>query len=666
MPVPAARLLLLFLWLSLTGWGHRVHAQTPATDSLRRVLARTPADSARVLLLLELARTYRASQPDSTMYLAQEAWQLARQLNFDRGRGRAQGMIGMVLRERGDLPKAYANQLIALQISRQSHDAEGEAYNLNCLGNISLDLRQYPQAIGYYRASEALYRRLHRLPWVAGALTNLGNCYEKLNQLDSALALQQRAEMLLARNLRPRLSVVALALRNMGMVQARLGHYPEAFAYYRRALRETQTTNDLRNRAMAHYQMALLFEQLHQADSSLLHARAALRNAQAVSYRLTVMGAGALLARLYQARQRPDSAFHYQSLAGVARDSLFGPEKFQQLELLAFSEQQQQLRQRAAQEQQTASYQRAALLALLGVLLTVALVLGWANRRQRRANRLLNERNAQIEAQRNALDEALTEVRAIQAQLVAAEKWAFVGELSAGIANELQNPLAFMRKFADVSAGLLDGEAAAHPAGLEQQILDGLKQNLREISEHGQRASAIIADMLAHARPGPRQPVPTDLNALVAENLRLAYQGAPGQDLTPAVELETHFDPAVGSVAAVPQELGRALLNLFANAFYAVRQHQQASGPGFQPQVSVQTRRMGDWVEVEVCDNGFGIPANVAERVFQPFFTTKPAGDGTGLGLSLAYDIITKGHQGTLTVETQEGKFTRFTVRLPA
>ncbi|MBH8571410.1 tetratricopeptide repeat protein [Microvirga sp. STS02] len=665
MPAPAARLLLLFLWLSLTGWGPCARAQTPATDSLRRILAHTPADSTRVLLLLELGRTYRASRPDSTMYLAQEAWQLARRLNFEKGRGRAQGMIGMVLRERGDLPKAYANQLIAIQLSRQTHDPEGEAYSLNCLGNISLDLRQYPQAIGYYRASEGLYRRLHRLPWVAGALTNLGSCYEKLNQLDSALALQQRAEALIAQNRRPRLAV-ALALRNMGVVQARLGHYPEAFAYYRRALHETQATNDLRNRAMAHYHMALLFEQLHQPDSSLLHARDALLQAQAVSYRLTVMDAGTLLARLYQARHRPDSAFHYQSLAGVARDSLFGPEKFRQLELLAFTEQQQQLRQRAAQEQQTANYQRAGLLALLGVLLTVALLLGWANRRQRRANRLLNERNAQIEAQRNALDEALTEVQAIQAQLVAAEKWAFVGELSAGIANELQNPLAFMRKFADVSVGLLDHDGTTPPDGLEQQILDGLKQNLHEISAHGQRASAIIADMLAHARPGPRLPVPTDLNALVAENLRLAYQSAPDQHLAPAVELETHFDAAVGTVATVPQELGRALLNLFTNAFYAVRQHQQASGPGFQPQVCVRTRRASEWIEVEVHDNGFGIPASMVERVFQPFFTTKPASDGTGLGLSLAYDIITKGHAGTLTVETQEGKFTRFTVRLPA
>ncbi len=157
----------------------------------------------------------------------------------------------------------------------------------------------------------------------------------------------------------------------MGMVQARLGHSPETFAHYRRALHETQATNDLRNRAMAHYHMALLFEQLHQPDPSLLPARHALRNAQAVSYRLTVMNAGALLARLYQARHRPDSAFHYQSLAGAARDSLYGPEKFQQLELLAFTG--QLLRQRALQQQQTANYQRSGFLSLLVVLLTVAL-----------------------------------------------------------------------------------------------------------------------------------------------------------------------------------------------------------------------------------------------------------------------------------------------------
>lgn len=210
---------------------------------------------------------------------------------------------------------------------------------------------------------------------------------------------------------------MALALRNMGAVQARLGHYAVAFDYYRQALRETYYTNDSRNRAMSQYRMADLFRQLHQPDSSLLYARQALRTAQTVSYRLTVMEASNLLARLYQARHAPDSMAHYQALTAMAKDSLFGPEKFRQLQLLAFSEQQRQVQQREEHELQTARYQRWGLLAALGFLLIIALLLVWVIRQQRRANQFLNERNVQTEAQRNELDKALAELHAAQAQL---------------------------------------------------------------------------------------------------------------------------------------------------------------------------------------------------------------------------------------------------------
>ncbi|WP_210514748.1 ATP-binding protein [Hymenobacter terricola] len=664
MPAAAMRLLLL-VWL-LSG-GANAGAQNPATDSLRHALARTPADSSRVLLLLELARTYRASKPDSTMYLAQRAWQLARRVEFDKGRGRAQSMVGMVLRERGELPKAFANQLIARQVTRQSHDLEGEAYCLNALGNISLDLRQYPQAITYYRQSEAIYKHLGLPHWVAGSLTNIGSCYEKMNVLDSALALQCRAEIVIAQHPRPRVAA-ALALRNMGMVQARLGHYPTAFAYYRRALQETRTSNDLRNRAMAQFHLAMLFNTLHQPDSSLRYARQALRTAQAVSYRLTVMEAGGLLARLHRARHNVDSAFRYQALAVAAQDSLFGPEKFRQLQLLAFTEQQRLSQQREEHKLQAAHYQQLALLVALGFILIIALLLWRLTRQQRRANRTLNQRNAQIETQRNELNTTLTELRAAQAQLVAAEKWAFVGELSAGIAHELQNPLAFMQNFAEVSVALLnqDGAGTPQPANLEQKIMAGLKQNLREISHHGQRASSIISDMLAHARTGTGQHQPTDLNALVEESLRLANRAAPAQNGALAVALRTDFAPDLGLVTAMPSELGRVFLNLFTNALYAIKRRQQNDKSSYQPVMSVRTRRVGETVEIRVRDNGTGMSEAVAAQVFQPFFTTKPANEGTGLGLSLAHDIITKGHRGTLTVETREGEFTEFTVIIPA
>ena len=653
----------LCVWLLLLGGMQAAQAQTAATDSLRRAVATQPADSSRVLLLLELARTYRASKPDSTVYLAQRAWQLASRLRFDKGRGRAQSMVGMILRERGELPQAFANQLIALRIGRATHDLEGEAYALNCLGNISLDLRQYPQAIGQYRQAETLYRRLNSHGLVAGTLTNIGSCYEKVNQLDSALAIQRRAAAMIAQ--RPGQGIArALALRNMGAVQARLGHQAEAFDYYRRALRETNATNDFRNRAMTQFQMARLHNTLQRPDSSLRYAQQALRAAQKVSYRLVVLEAGGLLARLYQQRHNTDSAFYYQALAVAAHDSLFGPEKFRQLQRLAFSEQQRQQQQREAQEQQTAVRQRLEFLVALGFILLVALLLAWANRQQRRANQLLNERNNQIEAQRNELSAALTALRATQTQLVAAEKWAFVGELSAGAADELRNPLAFMQKFADVSVAMLGPESAAPPAGLAQEMMAGLKQNLLEISQQGQRASAIIRNMLAHARPGTSPPEPTDLNALVAEYLLRTDLDRRAQSGVAAVELHTDFAAGLGLVPAVRPELGRALLTLFSNALQAVRQRQQHE-PGYQPTLRVSTRRVAEGVEIRVRDNGPGMPADVAAQLFRPFFSTKPAHEGSGLGLALAHDIITRGHRGTLTVKTQEGAFTELTVRLP-
>jgi C4-dicarboxylate-specific signal transduction histidine kinase len=659
-----ARRRLLPLWLLLAGLCPPAHAQTGATDSLRLALTHTPADSNRVLLLLKLAYTYRSSQPDSTMTMAQQAWQLAQQVAFVKGQGRAQGMIGAALRERGELPKAFANQIQAYQISRQTRDLQGQAYSLNALGNIRFDLRQYRQALGFYRQAQQIYARLHLTPWLAGACTNMGSCYEKLNVLDSALVQQTKAASLIANAPRPRQASAALALRNMGALQARLGNYPAAFAYYRQVLQETGSTNDLRNRAMAQYRMADLYHLLHQPDSSLLYARQALHTAERVSYRLTILEASKLLTQLYRMRHDVDSAFHYQSLAVTMQDSLFGPEKFQQLQLLAFTEQQRQQQQREEQELQMAQYKQLALLVALGFILTVALLLGWANRQHRRDNQLLNERNNQIAAQRNELGEALTELRTAQAQLVATEKWAFVGELSAGIAHELQNPLAFMRTFAEVSEGMLDHDGST-PQGLEGEIMAGLRKNLREISQHGQRASAIIADMLAHARSGSSQQEPTDINELTTKNLQLANLTTLKDEEAPPVLLEVDLAPDLPLVPAAPQELGRALLNLFTNALHATRRRQQLSPPGYQPLMQVRTRRRGHEIEIRVRDNGTGMPPAVAAQVFEPFFTTKPQGEGTGLGLSLAHDIVMKGHRGTLTVETEDGEFTEFTVRLP-
>ena len=302
---------------------------------------------------------------------------------------------------------------------------------------------------------------------------------------------------------------------------------------------------------------------------------------------------------------------------------------------------------------------------LLGALLAVLLLsgLGVLIYRQLQVNR-----------------HTLAQLKATQAQLVQSEKMAFLGELTAGIAHELQNPLNFVKNFAEVSTDLVDEMSGdfrdpSRDAGLEGEILAGLKQNLQKISQHGQRASSIIKDMLAHSRSGTGQRVLIDLNTLVHESLTLAYQGLQANDKTFQATLNTNFDSELGLVGAVAQDLSRVLLNLFTNALYAVRQRQQqgvmagdtdAIDPPYEPTVTVSTRRPNEQVvEIRVSDNGTGIPEAVRSKIFQPFFTTKPAGEGTGLGLSLSYDIVTKGHGGTLTVESKEGEGTEFLIILP-
>ena len=269
------------------------------------------------------------------------------------------------------------------------------------------------------------------------------------------------------------------------------------------------------------------------------------------------------------------------------------------------------------------------------------------------------------------LQESLDELRTTQNQLVQKEKMASLGELTAGIAHEIQNPLNFVNNFSELSTELVEEleeeqQKADRDLALEAELLTDLKDNLHKIFHHGSRASNIVKGMLGHSRSSTGEVLPTNLNALTDEYLRLAYHGLRANDKSFNCELVTQFDASVEEVAVMPQEIGRVLLNLFSNAFYAVRQRQQTgSGEDYQPMVSVSTGQADGQAFITVRDNGTGMPESVQQKIFQPFFTTKPTGQGTGLGLSLSYDIVTKGHEGSLTVTSQEGQGTEFVVQLP-
>ena len=286
---------------------------------------------------------------------------------------------------------------------------------------------------------------------------------------------------------------------------------------------------------------------------------------------------------------------------------------------------------------------------------------------------LVTERTAEITRQKEELEQTLVELKATQNQLVHSEKMASLGELTAGIAHEIQNPLNFVNNFSEVSVELLDELADEQQkpdrdAELEAELLTDLRQNLQKISQHGGRASSIVRGMLQHSRASTGQREATDVNALADEYLRLAYHGLRAKDKTFNAQFSTDLDPDLGMVTVVPQDMGRVLLNLITNAFYAVRQRQRErpSETEYQPIVRVQTRCQNGHAEIRVIDNGTGIPEPAMAKIFQPFFTTKPTGEGTGLGLSMAYDIVTKGHTGTLTVESKEGEGTAFVITLPA
>ena len=279
-----------------------------------------------------------------------------------------------------------------------------------------------------------------------------------------------------------------------------------------------------------------------------------------------------------------------------------------------------------------------------------------------------------IRAARDAAETALRELQMAQASLVHAQKMAALGQVTAGIAHEIKNPLNFVNNFAGLSVELLDElkdttrAVASLDPGKRAQIVETigmLTGNLEKIVEHGRRADGIVRSMLQHSRGGSGDWQATDLNVLVEEALNLAYHTARAQDPSFDITQELDLDRSLAPVGVVPQELTRVLLNLIGNGFYAASKRGRDNDGTYSPALKVMTREFGESVEIRVRDNGIGIPPEDRDKLFQPFFTTKPTGEGTGLGLSISYEIITQQHGGTLTVDSEVGDFTEFTVRLP-
>jgi len=373
------------------------------------------------------------------------------------------------------------------------------------------------------------------------------------------------------------------------------------------------------------------------------------------------------LSSLDSVRGNYKSAYENYKLYSLYRDSL--QKKENEKKELQYEFDKKQAIAKVEQEKKDAEARRvknlqyftiAGLSVLVLVIFLVAMI-QWRNNRQRKkTNELLQLQNEKVES-------ALSDLKSTQSQLIQSEKMASLGELTAGIAHEIQNPLNFVNNFSEVNRELVDELKTELVTGNTQMaitIAGDIKDNSDKITYHGKRADAIVKGMLQHSRSGNGQKEPTDINDLCDEYLRIAYHGLQAKDTSFEAKLETIFDNSIGEINIVPQDIGRVMLNLINNAFYAADEKKKKAAHSFEPTVTVGTKRNNGKIEIKVSDNGNGIPQTITDKIFQPFFTTKPTGKGTGLGLSLAYDIV-KAHGGEIKVVTAEGEGTTFSITLP-
>jgi signal transduction histidine kinase len=306
---------------------------------------------------------------------------------------------------------------------------------------------------------------------------------------------------------------------------------------------------------------------------------------------------------------------------------------------------------------------------IIGFASAVYLFIGWRTKALKKEKELLE---VKVSERTTELKTSLENLKATQSQLIQSEKMASLGELTAGIAHEIQNPLNFVNNFSEVNTELIDElneEANKGNMAEVKAIAKNIKDNEQKINHHGKRADVIVKGMLQHSRTSSGQKEPIDINALCDEYLRLSYHGLRARDKTFNADFNTDFDPSLPKINVIPQDIGRVLLNLINNAFYAVNEKVKSEklkvkSVNYEPNVSVSTKRAGDKILISIKDNGNGIPDEIKDKIFQPFFTTKPTGQGTGLGLSLSYDIV-KAHGGELNLRTKESDGSEFTIVLP-
>ena len=643
-------------------WSLSASAQQAANDSLLRLLNTNIPDSSRSLILDKLGLSLMTSKPLIALQYAQQGLEVAQKAKFPKGISRNMNRIGAIMRVTGNYPKSLKMHLGALKIAEETNDLDGLVRIYNQLGFFYSSQKDHKKAIETYFVGVGIAKKIKARDLEQILLSNIGAEYAFSNNVDSARFYTQSAYELAVKQKSGNINAL---LSNLANVNARAKNYSLALDYYRQSLPYSKSINDNSAISSVYLEMAEVFKKINELDSSLIYAHQSLDLSQEANNIQNIYGSNALLSELYNKKNLQKSYLYYRQ-AMIAKDSMFNQQKAKQVENVSFIEnlKKQELIDQEKELKNRQSYM--ALLAIIGVVFLISLILFRNNRLQNKANKLLSKQKQEIDLQRSKVENALKELESTQMQLVQKEKLASLGEITAGIAHEIQNPLNFVNNFAELSIELADElqeefekmGIAPENKELVEELLHDLTQNQQRISSHGKRASSIVSNMLEHSRASEGEQQMTDMNKLVEEYLNLSYHGMRAKNKSFRADYQLVKDGNLPQIKLNQQDIGRVLINLFNNAFYAASKSENST-------VKVITKLANDEICIEVIDNGKGIPKEILSKIFQPFFTTKPTGEGTGLGLSLSYDIITKGNNGKIEVLSEEGKGANFTIKLP-
>ena len=656
-----------------------------------------PNDTFLLVNCTILAHAFAETSPDSSHSYAQKALMLARKLELKLDEAAALGVMGYALMNMANYPGSLQKFLYGIAIAedpgneknilpdkylkylgefRFQTPASAHSLRLQVLAYLHIDVGLLYENAGNYQKELFHDRQAIKLAEQTGFVDQLcfanmilGRLYLSMKKQDSALFFANNAYALSFKTHNK--EYLGGLLITLGRIHLARGNYQLANEYFRKSLAASSEQNYVRGLVAASLLLSDINKMQAKNDSSLHFANTALGLARRLNAPDLLLRSYKALTTFYQTSGNGDSLIKYQALIIKINDSLFTAKKLQQFQNIDIDEHQRRQEIELAEKTYRNLIQKYVLLAALGFFLLVAVFL-WGNIRHRqKAYALLTSQKQETDFQKAKVDQTLLELKSTQAQLIQSEKMASLGELTAGIAHEIQNPLNFVNNFSEVNMELLAEMREEIDKGnfAEVKIIaNGVVANGEKISHHGKRADAIVKGMLQHSRTSSGIKEPTDINALVDEYLRLAYHGLRAKDKSFNASVKTDFDKTVGNINIIPQDIGRVILNLISNAFYAVTEKNKQNGndspADYQPTVYVSTSQSGDKVLISVKDNGNGIPQKVLDKIFQPFFTTKPTGQGTGLGLSLSYDIV-KAHGGELKVETKEGEGTEFVILLP-